>query len=385
MAKKSFRLSITIFILASILTSVFYKGADWILEKTKKPFNLELVYTFEHENTTNVVRPFKNNIVIYEDNYIKVYTKEGQIICNILAEYKKPFILTSNNLFFTGDKETGYISAKDEKGNIVWDYEVKEKIKYITNDSTGNIALITESENKSNILVLNEQGKVKGRFSINKSSVVDMALSEGGEKVGLSILEIGSSMKSSTALYWAKGGLIGGQTYNDEIIPNIFFTEDDTLISIGDKNVAAFHKSGPLWKRPIDGTLKRVAFNKNGQIALNITREKKAIIDTKRQNFILVLDKDNNEQVISGVNGKVIDMDFIDENLFFCTDRTLFFVQRDTINKNKLTGNKTIDQNELKEKKINNDIKFIKKLDNTYILLGLKDKTKVYGIKYEPN
>ncbi|MCT4595229.1 MAG: DUF5711 family protein [Anaeromicrobium sp.] len=384
MARKSLRLSITIFILATILTSLFYKGANFILGSTKKPFNLDLIYTFEHENTTNMVKPFKNNIVIYENNYIKVYTKEGQIICNILAQYKKPFILTSNNIFFTGDKETGYISAKDEKGNVVWDYEVKEEIKYITNDSTGNIAFITESENKSNIKVLNELGKVKGTFSINKSSVIDMALSEGGEKVALSLLEIGNSMKSSTALYWTKGGLIGGQTYKDEIIPNIFFMEDDTLISIGDRHVAAFQKSGLLWKKSIDGTLKRVAFNKKGQIALNITREKKAIIDTKRQNFILVIDKDNGEQIISGVNGKVIDMNFIDENLFFCTDRTLFFVQGDTMNKNKLMGNETIDQNQLKEKKINNDIKFIKKLDDTYVLLGLKDKTRVYSIKYDP-
>lgn len=382
MAKKYIRLKIIIFVLACLLSSIIYMGIEFFMNKKIEPISLDLKSSMNYEVNNNRIITFKDNIIVHEKDYISILDKEGGLVYHIEAKYSKPFLIKSNNLFFTGDMDKGYVVAMDETGQINWEYTAAYKISDLTTNETGKVAILMETDSQNTIVVLNEQGQSLSKFNMNKVKVMDMALSKDGDKVAISILEIGENIKSSALMYWSKGGLIGAQNYKDEVIPKIKFDSQDSLICVGDKSVTLFDKSGLIWKRVIDGNLNNLSISESGYIGLNITKEKRAIIDTKSQNMILIIDEENKEQWINGVDNNIIDMNFIDENLFFCTERTIYYLGRDIINKNKLIGSKEIKQDNLNEKKINSDIKFIKIFNDTNLLLGTKDKIKIMGINY---
>ncbi|MBF8982298.1 hypothetical protein IZY60_01980 [Lutibacter sp. B2] len=370
--RKKQRINIIIFIISLLLVFSINKLIDGIeYVKGDNSVYFEKLHTIDYDKDNNsIVCPFGENIIVYENGKFKVYDKEGQVKCDVAEESKKMNIQSGKDLSFTSSEEVGVITARETLGNYVWSFETEALLKDFKCNERGDVALYLEEKDRtSNVVVLDNRGKQTGKITIKKGNIIDLAISEDGQMIGISVLNTENDiLTSNVMLYSPKGRLLGGNTYKSEVVPFIFFTKEHRLISVEDAKITSFEKeSGVLWRKKIDGNLNRVAWNKDGVIIANIIEQKKNILDTKHQNSLSLIDPSGKESMKNYIKGDIIGMSINKEIAVAFTNRTLYFL--------------TIADNTLREKKINNDIQGVYLLEGNKLALVLKDKIEIINLK----
>jgi len=370
--RKKQRINIIIFIISILIVFSINKVMDGIqYVRADHSLYFEKLHTIDYDKDNNsIVCPFGENLIVYEKGKFKIYDQEGQVKCDVVEEGKKINIQSGKDLSFISSEEVGSITARETLGNFVWSFETQALVKDFKCNERGDIAVYLEEKDKtSNVIVLDNKGKQTGKITIKKGNLIDLAISEDGQMIGLSVLNIeNDKLISNVMMYSPKGRLLGGNTYKSEVVPFIFFTKDNRLISIEDTKITSFEKeSGVLWSKKIDGNLNRVAWNKDGLIIVNSIQQKKSILDTKNQNSLLLIDASGKESMKNYIKGDIIGMSINKELAVAFTNRTLYFL--------------SIGENTLREKKINNDIQGVYLLEGNKLALVLKDKIEIINLK----
>ncbi|QEK13512.1 PQQ-like beta-propeller repeat protein [Crassaminicella thermophila] len=328
--------------------------------------------TINYEKGKNLtIHPLKEEIVVYDGKILSLYNLQGDEKWSQEKEIKNAIIKSSENLFFLTDKKKGEITAYNDQGSVIWSVNLKKPISDLVCNNEGYIALYCENKENSEIYILNMNGKEEGKIIISKGTIIDITISEKEQLIALSIMNIeNNKIKTNVVLYTKEGRLIGGNTYDEEIITNLFFSDDNRLMNVGDDKLLVFGKEkGVLWKKYISDTINRVAWNDQGFIGMHIINNKKTIIDTKNRNHIWLVGIDGTEISKIPIRGEVLGMDTKDNHVVAFTDRTLYLIFK--------KGQKVI------EKKVNNDIKNVYMLPHDRLMLVFKNKIEIMQVKWK--
>ncbi|MFT9498069.1 DUF5711 family protein [Anaerosolibacter sp.] len=327
------------------------------------------VIQYDRSEDTNI-QAYGNNVAVYSDGTLTVYNDQGTALWEIQQPIERPKLVSSEQLLFLGDKEKGNIFCFDTLGNPIWTVESGQKIEDMVSNQ-GFIVMWSKGEEQgSTILIYDVSGKQKGTIKLGKGDIIDGAISKDGSIVALSVLDIeNDKIETNVILYGADGKLLGGNKYDNQVIPKLFFHEDNRLFNVGDHKLIGFDKSkGLLWSKEMDASLNRVSWNEEGFVVLSLVNNKNMIMDTKNSNYLMMMNMDGQEIGRVPMKAEVLGVDTKGKNITAYTKRTLYFFTK--------TGK------ELGERKVNSDIHGVHMLTEDRMILVLNNKLEITKVKY---
>ncbi|KXG73882.1 DUF5711 family protein [Thermotalea metallivorans] len=358
-------LTITIFIFGST------KGIAWIKTLTGRgELELKKIGTIPYQkNEDTIIQPFENHIALYNQGKLAVYNSQGQMIWEKEQRIENPILHSSGKLLFLGDKDKGEIYSFDTLGNVVFYVKPGKAFRDMACNQGYMVLWGEEKELGGTIFIYDPKGQQKGIIHLNKGHIVDGAVSKDGEMVALSVLDVeNDQLKTNVILYGAKGKLLGGNLYENEIITKLFFHGDNRLFHVGDRHLMAFEKEkGLLWSREIDGSVHKMAWNPQGFAVLSLVNNKKMMIDTKNRNYLLAVDMDGKELGRTAIKGDILGIDTRGKNIVTFTRRTLYVFSKEGKG--------------LGEKKVYNDLQNVCMLTNDTMVLVLSNRLEMMRIK----
>ncbi|MDF2548607.1 MAG: PQQ-like beta-propeller repeat protein [Anaerosolibacter sp.] len=321
------------------------------------------------ENTD--IQAYGNNVAVYSDGTLTVYNDQGTALWEIKQPIERPKLVSSEQLLFLGDKEKGNIFCFDTLGNPIWTVESGQKIEDMVSNQGFVVMWSKGEEQGSTIFIYDVSGKQKGTIKLGKGDIIDGAISKDGSVVALSVLDIeNDKIETNVILYGADGKLLGGNKYDNQVIPKLFFHEDNRLFNVGDHKLIGFDKSkGLLWSKEMDASLNRVSWNEEGFVVLSLVNNKNMIMDTKNRNYLMMMNMDGQEIGRVPMKAEVLGVDTKGKNITAYTKRTLYFFTK--------TGK------ELGEKKVNSDIHGVHMLTEDRMVLVLNNKLEITKVKYK--
>lgn len=328
------------------------------------------VIQYDRSENTNI-QAYGNNVAVYSDGTLTVYNDQGTALWEIQQPIERPKLVSSEQLLFLGDKEKGNIFCFDTLGNPIWTVESGQKIEDMVSNQ-GFIVMWSKGEEQgSTIFIYDVSGKQKGTIKLGKGDIIDGAISKDGSVVALSVLDIeNDKIETNVILYGADGKLLGGNKYDNQVIPKLFFHEDNRLFNVGDHKLIGFDKSkGLLWSKEMDASLNRVSWNEEGFVVLSLVNNKNMIMDTKNRNYLMMMDMDGQEIGRVPMKAEVLGVDTKGKNITAYTKRTLYFFTK--------TGK------ELGERKVNSDIHGVHMLTDDRMVLVLNNKLEITKVKYK--
>lgn len=376
MARKRRPLRFKIFVL--IFMCLMVVGGMKVVELVQNFFgdhvlDFQKMATIQYEKDKDlIVQPFKKEMIVYNKNKLKVFNLEGIEKWSLEKDVKSPLVKTSENLIYLVDREVGTITAINIQGNILWDLSLEKPIRDLVCNKEGRLVLYSEEKDKRSIHILNKEGKETGKVIVNNGNIMGIAIAENG-MIAVSVMNVDKNkIETNVALYSSGGKLLGGHKYDKEeqIVSNLFFSQDQRLMNVGDSQLMVFSKEDRVvWEKKLADAIHRIAWNEQGFLIMHLVDNKKSILDTKNRNYISIVDMEKTEVDPIPIQGEIRGITTKGDHIIAFTDRTLYIISK----KGK----------EVMEKKINNDIQAVYIISEDQLSLVLKDKIEIMQIKYK--
>ncbi len=269
-----------ILIIIGVIAVVFIiVGINILKEKTKVYGDYDIESTLADANAVN------NNFFKYKNGIIEVsrdgisYIEGKQTIWNYAYEIKNPIYAVCDNYIAVGDtlgtkvyifNESGYKSETDVYGTPT----------DIAVTNTGCIIVCIE-ENTTNYIYMYSQDtqiyKIKTDIS-GGGYPLAMASSKDGQKLVVSYLYIDGKKMMTKVVFYNFSGVgqneseraVGAWHYEDTIIPKVQFTDNDTVVLLGDNMISVYdYRQIPenRYEVNIEHEIKK-AFIENGYIGI---------------------------------------------------------------------------------------------------------------------
>ena len=358
-------------ILAMGGVKLYQLGREFLGFGTK---GLEKIATIEMDNSNNekkqqLVTTFKGEVAVYNNNSLKLYNLMGEEKWSLGQKMEKPILKSSENMIFLADKSTGFINAIDEHGMVLWTLDAAQPLGAFVCNPKGSSVVVKEKENGGgDLLIYDSKGKNMGKVDIKKGTIMDVAITNDGGMVAVSLLSTEKDkIETNVILYSKEGRLLGGNKYDDEIMAKLFFSHDNKLISVGTSHIVGFDKSkGLLWSKAGSNSVNKLAWNGLDLITVNYVNSRKSLLDTKDQNLIVMYNLEGEKLLEISMKDNIEEMAAINRSVAILTNRTMYYM-------------KEYDQ-EIIEKKINNDIKGVSFLSDHQLLIITEGKIDIMQI-----
>lgn len=180
-----------------------------------------------------------------------VYTDlAGNLIWNQTYEMDDPVVQTRGNyvvIYELNGTQLYILDTVNMQGSI----RTSMPIQKVSIAAQGTVAILMENEGTSYLQLYDKTGGqlASGELHVQNSGYpLDIALSENGEKLAVSMLDINDgSVKTVIAFYnFGTVGqnsidkIVSSYTYKDMVIPQIRYLEEDTMAAFGDNRVILF-------------------------------------------------------------------------------------------------------------------------------------------------
>lgn len=180
-----------------------------------------------------------------------VYTDlEGNLIWNQTYEMDHPIVEMRGNyvaIYELNGTQVYILDTVNLQGSI----RTTMPIQKISIASQGTVAILMENDGTSYLQLFDKAGGqlASGELHVQNSGYpLDLALSENGEKMAVSMLDINDgSVKTVIAFYnFGTVGqnsidkIVSSYTYANKVIPQIRYLAEDTMVAFGDDQVTLF-------------------------------------------------------------------------------------------------------------------------------------------------
>lgn len=186
---------------------------------------------------------YTNDGVVYTD-------LDGSLIWNQTYEMDEPMVEMRDSFVVIYELNGTQIYILDTvslQGSIVTTMPIQK----VSIASQGVVAILMENDGTSYLQICDKTGSelASGELHVQNSGYpLDIALSEGGEKLAVSMLDIsGGAVKTVIAFYnFGTVGqnsidkIVSSYSYADVVIPRIRYLSEDVMVAFGDDRVLLF-------------------------------------------------------------------------------------------------------------------------------------------------
>lgn len=193
---------------------------------------------------------YNGNILKYSNDGVSCTTADNTLIWNQSFEMQDPMVSICEKYVAFADKqgkEIYVLNASGTQGKI----SVTMPILKIEVASQGTVAVLMEESGTSYLALYNKSGEQLAEGAIhveNGGTPMDIALSQDGKKLGVSILDISEGTAKTTVNFYNFGAvgqnkidnIVATFSYPDTIIPEIAYVSADRMIAFADNGVYTF-------------------------------------------------------------------------------------------------------------------------------------------------
>lgn len=195
--------------------------------------------------------------VAYGEGFLK-YSNDGvsyenvnsDVIWNQSYEMENPMVSVCESYVAVADRQGDKIFVLNEDG-LQGEITVSMPIARIDVAAQGTVAVLMEESGTGYLSLYNRGGELLAEGAIhveNGGTPMDIALSDNGALLGVSILEITDGTAGTTINFYnfsAVGqnqidNLVSSYTYSDTIIPELVYTSSGTMLAFADNGVYTF-------------------------------------------------------------------------------------------------------------------------------------------------
>lgn len=180
-----------------------------------------------------------------------VYTDlEGNLIWNQTYEMDHPVVQKCGNYVVIYELNGTQVYILDTV-NLQGSIHTTMPIQKISIAAQGMVAILMENEGTSYLQLYDKTGGqlASGELHVQNSGYpLDLALSENGEKLAVSMLDINNGSVKTVIAFYNFGAvgqnsidkIVSSYTYADIVIPQIRYLSEDTMVAFGDDRVILF-------------------------------------------------------------------------------------------------------------------------------------------------
>ena len=180
-----------------------------------------------------------------------VYTDlSGNLIWNQTYEMDHPTVETCGNYVAIYEPNGTQLYILDTV-NLQGSIHTTMPIQKVSIAAQGTTAILMENEGTSYLQLFDKTGEqlASGELHVQNSGYpLDIALSENGEKLAVSMLDINDGNVKTVIAFYNFGTvgqnsidkIVGSYTYADMVIPQIRYLSEDTMVAFGDNRVILF-------------------------------------------------------------------------------------------------------------------------------------------------
>ena len=193
----------------------------------------------------------------YADGFLK-YSNDGASYVNVNSdvlwnqsyEMENPMVSVCDSYVAVADRQGDKIYIMND-GGLQGEVTVSMPISKIDVAAQGTVAVLMEESGTGYLSLYNKGGELLAEGAIhveNGGTPMDLALSDNGELLGVSILEIADGTAGTTVNFYnfsAVGqnqidNLVSSYTYPDTIMPELVYAGNGTMVAFADNGVYTF-------------------------------------------------------------------------------------------------------------------------------------------------
>lgn len=228
---------------AAVITYIYYE---------KKVYNSYDVMSSVERSDTNA-----SDFTEFQGNLLKctndgaVYTDlAGNLIWNQTYEMNHPTVETCGKYIAIYEPNGTQLYILDTV-NLQGSIHTTMPIQKVSIAAQGTTAILMENEGTSYLQIYAKTGEqlASGELHVQNSGYpLDLALSENGEKLAVSMLDINDGSVKTVIAFYNFGAvgqnsidkIVGSYSYADLVIPKIQYLSEDTMVAFGDERVILF-------------------------------------------------------------------------------------------------------------------------------------------------
>ena len=228
---------------AAVITYIYYE---------KKVYNSYDVISSVERSDTNA-----SDFTEFQGNLLKctndgaVYTDlAGNLIWNQTYEMDRPTVETCGKYIAIYEPNGTQLYILDTV-NLQGSIHTTMPIQKVSIAAQGTTAILMENEGTSYLQIYAKTGEqlASGELHVQNSGYpLDLALSENGEKLAVSMLDINDGSVKTVIAFYNFGAvgqnsidkIVGSYSYADLVIPKIQYLSEDTMVAFGDERVILF-------------------------------------------------------------------------------------------------------------------------------------------------
>ena len=252
---------------------------------------------------------FQGNILKYSNDGAFYLDAENELIWNQTYEMSNPQIDMCENYLVIYDKKGTKLYILTREG-LQGSIETTMPINQVCVAAQGTVAVLMEKDTNAYLAMYDKEGNnlVSGEIHGEQGGYpVAIALSHDAIKLAVSMLNINDGNVKSTVAFYNYSSVgqneidncVGAISFADMVIPELEFTGNDTVVAIGDSEIAVFEgtqKPQLAVEIPLEKTARSIFYNESyvGVVYDNddaeVTRHM-LVYDTKGR---IVMEKDFN-------------------------------------------------------------------------------------------
>lgn len=228
---------------AAIITYIYYEN--------------KVYDTFDVISTTERSDTSASEFVEFQGKLLKctndgaVYTDlSGNLIWNQTYEMDQPIVQMRGNYVVIYELNGTQVYILDTV-NLQGSIRTSVPIQKVSIAAQGTVAILMENKGTSYLQLYDKTGRqlTSGELHVQNSGYpLDLALSENGEKLAVSMLDINDGGVKTVIAFYNFGTvgqnsidkIVSSYTYANTVIPQIRYLEEDTMVAFGDDRVILF-------------------------------------------------------------------------------------------------------------------------------------------------
>lgn len=324
--KKKFKIIIllAVFIAAAIL------GFHYL--QPEKSNQYEMDFTIYTKNTNYLYSIIENKIIVQEENLFKIYEDKTEKEYILKEEIANAEMYSAGNTVYIINKKNGKIYAYDLEGNLINRISLNKEVISIKEDVKKQyIGLHTrEKDGTEQLVFFDDTGKETGRIDgIKDGKIIDYTFDAQNKNVAISAVTYNKKLKTNIMLVDTEGNILSGKIIEDEIFPKIYFTEDESILCIGERKIIKLSDDKQIeWERNIE--------------ADNVQYTSKGLIICRSQigkTEIIIIDENNNKVLETSVRDNIQKIKYNNQNVIFYGKDTLYELENNMLLEAKLSKN----------------------------------------------
>ena len=168
----------------------------------------------------------------------------------------------ASNLYILDDSKKLYCISKS--GNLTWNKQLDGEIKEIYTDRSGAVLIDSTYNGGTRIQIFNHKGVDVGAMTLDNAEVV--AFASGKDENSISLIDISTQIiKTKIVTLNLKGDMVWSDNLDNQIIPMLGYTKDNTLIAIGENVIYKYEdKNKSQSKTELNKTIYNASISEDG-------------------------------------------------------------------------------------------------------------------------